>query len=166
MTAGQDLGLNFDKSFDKLFDHEGGYVNDPRDPGGETKFGISKRSYPQEDIRNLSRERAKELYYRDFWEPIAAMNINAQLRFHVFDTAVNSGIGTAVRLLQQMCGMPPEMQDGRYGPFTARALRQVPDDKAVEWYNGWRLLYYCDLHTFETFGKGWVRRTARNLLLR
>ena len=56
------MNLNFEDAFDRLISHEGGYVNDPLDPGGETKFGISKRSYPTLDIAALTREDARAIY--------------------------------------------------------------------------------------------------------
>ena len=95
---------------DRVLSHEGGYVNDPNDPGGETKWGISKRSYPHLDIAALTLEDAQEIYRRDYWY---ALNLNAQpwpKALCLFDCAVNMGRGVALELYQQ-----PER-----GSFTSR----------------------------------------------
>ena len=97
------MKLTFDQAFDRLIGHEGGYVNDSADPGGETKFGISKRSYPNVDIKNLTREQAKTIYLRDFWQPLGE-DAHPAVKFQAFDFAVNSGIQTAVRKLQAVVG--------------------------------------------------------------
>lgn len=79
-------------------DVEGGYVNDPKDPGGETKFGISKRAFPGEDIKNLTRERAEVLYYQHYWLPYTG-GIDWPLNLCVFDCAVNQGGSKARKYL-------------------------------------------------------------------
>jgi len=76
-----------------------GYVNDPRDAGGETKFGISKAAYPALDIKSLTREQAIEIYRRDYWSPLGAAAIAAPLRLAVLDCAINCGVGRAKALL-------------------------------------------------------------------
>ena len=81
--------MNFDAAFKRLIGHEGGYVNHPSDPGGATNFGISKRSYPGEDIAGMTLERAKTIYKRDFWGPAACDALPDAVRFDVFDMAVN-----------------------------------------------------------------------------
>ena len=89
--------MNFDTAFDRLMGNEGGYSNELNDPGGETKWGISKRSYPDLDIKNLTREQAKAIYLRDFWIRGAMDQLPPAVAFQVFDFAVNSGIETAIR---------------------------------------------------------------------
>ena len=84
--------MNFDAAFLKLLGHEGGYVNHKADPGGETNFGISKRSYPGEDIKGMTVERAKFIYHRDYWGPAGCDAVPDGLRFDLFDMAVNSGV--------------------------------------------------------------------------
>ena len=81
-----DLALNFTLKW------EGGYVNDPKDPGGETNFGISKRAYPNEDIKNLTRERARDIYIRDYWNPLVCSSRDRSMGIAVFDSAVNCGV--------------------------------------------------------------------------
>jgi hypothetical protein len=91
----------FKKSLEFTLKWEGGYVDDKDDPGGETKWGISKRAYPFEDIKNLTPERASELYYRDYWTQAGCGNIPFPLSAAVFDTAVNLGVKRAKDFLRE-----------------------------------------------------------------
>lgn len=95
---------NFENAVAFVLHHEGGYVNDPKDPGGETKFGISKRSYPNEDIANLTVDRAKEIYKRDYWVKAGCDALSDPLALVHFDTAVNCGLGTATRFSKECQG--------------------------------------------------------------
>jgi lysozyme family protein len=81
-------------------DIEGGYVNDPKDPGGETNFGISKRAYPNLDIKALTPETVAPIYKRDYWDKIAADNLPSPLNWIAFDCAVNQGVGEAAILMR------------------------------------------------------------------
>lgn len=152
--------MNFDKAFERLIGHEGGYVNDPRDPGGETKFGISKRSYPAEDIKGLTLERAKAIYRRDFWGAAGCDAVPGAMKFDLFDMAVNSGPVTAIKTLQRSAGVTP---DGLLGPITLQALNSTPAPRLVARFNGHRLDFMTDLKTWSVFGKGWAKRVASNL---
>lgn len=116
--------ITFDIAFDRLIGHEGGYVNDPADPGGETKWGISKRSYPQLDISSLTREDAKVIYRRDFWEPLKDSAVPSSVMFQLFDFAVNSGIGNAIRALQRACNVA---DDGHWGPISKAAVGYISE---------------------------------------
>lgn len=152
--------MNFDKAFERLIGHEGGYVNDPRDPGGETKFGISKRSYPALDIKALTLERAKAIYRRDFWGVAGCDAVPDAMKFDLFDMAVNSGPVTAIKTLQRSAGVTP---DGLLGPITLQALNSTPAPRLVARFNGHRLDFMTDLKTWPVFGKGWAKRVASNL---
>ena len=152
--------MNFDQAFERLIGHEGGYVNDPRDPGGETKFGISKRSYPAEDIKGLTLERAKAIYRRDFWGVAGCDAVPDAMKFDLFDMAVNSGPVTAIKTLQRSAGVTP---DGLLGPITLQALNSTPAPRLVARFNGHRLDFMTDLRTWSVFGKGWAKRVASNL---
>lgn len=152
--------MTFDEAFDKLIDHEGGYVNDPRDPGGETKFGISKRQYPNLDIKNLTRDDAKLIYRTDYWERAGCDQIDPAVAFNIFDAAVNSGIENSVRFMQRACGVA---DDGHAGPVTLNAVRSMPPVRVVARFNGERLEFLAKLTTFDHFGRGWTRRVADNL---
>lgn len=119
----------FDSAFEFMLPHEGGYVNNPRDPGGETKYGITKRTYPDEDIQNLTVERAKELYRRDFWYPLYD-RINSQaIANKLFDLGVNMGRRPAVTLLQKACIQCGEVTaaDGGFGPNTLLAVNSADE---------------------------------------
>lgn len=150
--------MNFDIAFDRLIDHEGGYVNDPKDPGGETKFGISKRSYPDVDIKNLTLEQAKAIYLRDFWNPLG--NAHDAIKFQAFDFAVNSGIQTAIRKLQVAVGVA---DDGHWGPASTAALARMDVSDALMLYLAERLDFLRKLKTWSSFGAGWAGRIAGNL---
>jgi lysozyme family protein len=152
--------MNFDQAFDRLISNEGGYVNDPRDPGGETKFGISKRSYPAVDIRNLSREQAKQIYKRDFWERGGMDQYDPAIAFQVFDAAVNHGIETAVRLLQRAAGVA---DDGHIGPVTIAAVKARPVTDMLMRFIAQRIRFWTRLSTWDRFGKGWANRAADDL---
>lgn len=152
--------MTFDQAFERLIGHEGGYVNHKADPGGETKFGISKRSYPAEDIAGLTLERAKLIYRRDFWGPAGCEAVPEPLRFDLFDMAVNAGVRAAVRCLQQSVG---ETVDGILGPRTLQALSSMPPTRLLARFNGHRLEHLASLPHWSSFGRGWARRIASNL---
>jgi len=95
---------DFDKSLKFILKWEGGYSNDPRDPGGETKFGICKRSYPELDISKLTLEQAKEIYYQNYWLKCGCQNMTYPLNLVVFDCAVNMGRRRAGELWEKSCG--------------------------------------------------------------
>ena len=153
--------MNFDTAFARLLNHEGGYVDQRADPGGETKYGISKRSYPGEDIANLTVERAKQIYWSDFWLKARCDDIPEAIRFDVFDMAVNSGVAAAVRMVQRAAGTTP---DGVIGPVTIAAIAAMNEDKLLCRFNGARLAFMASLPTWPSFGQGWSRRIAANLL--
>lgn len=150
--------MNFDTAFDRLISHEGGYVNHPSDPGGETNWGISKRAYPNVDIANLTREGAKEIYKRDYWDEL--LDADPAIKFQVFDFAVNGGISVAVRKLQSAIGVA---DDGHFGPISAQKLKSMDINDVLMKFNAHRLRFYASLSTWPTFGKGWVLRVAGNL---
>lgn len=147
----------FDQCFDKLIAHEGGYVNDARDPGGETKYGISKRAYPQVDIKALTLDAAKEIYKRDYWDRAQCDKLPPALAYLLFDAAVNSGIGQAIRLLQRALGLA---DDGIFGPLTLAAVQRMDAESACAKFLGQRLEFMAKLSTWDTFGRGWARRIA------
>jgi lysozyme family protein len=152
--------MNFDAAFEKLIGHEGGYSNNPADPGGETKYGISKRVYPAEDITNLTLDRAKALYLRDYWGPAGCDAMPDAAKFHVFDMAVNSGVRRTILAVQKVVS---EVEDGVLGPRTLQAIQSMPSSRFVAWLNAERLLLMADLKTWPAFGRGWAKRIAVNL---
>ena len=155
--------MDFDKAFELVIGHEGGYVNNPKDPGGETKFGISKRAYPNEDIKNLTLEKAKFYYKRDYWDAIKADQLPPELRFHIFDAAVNSGVKQASIWLQKACKVKV---DGVVSPGTIEASKSLSGAFLAAAFNGVRLEFMTSLPIWSEFGRGWARRIAANLQMR
>lgn len=155
--------MTFDEAFDRLIGHEGGYSFHKDDPGGETMWGVTSRvaraNGYQGDMRSMPREKAKQIYRDLYWAPIKAEELPASLRFDVFDAAVNSGVGQAVKWLQRVVGATP---DGAIGPATLRAVAQA-DGLTAARYAGVRLQFMTDLPTWGAFGRGWARRVAGNL---
>lgn len=152
--------MNFDTAFDRLLGSEGGYVNNPDDPGGETNWGISKRSYPHVDIANLTKEGAKAIYLRDFWRRINADRMYDGVAFQAFDFAVNSAIETAVRKLQTALGVA---DDGYWGPVTQAAADSTSESDIIMRLNAERLDFMTRLRNWPDAGRGWARRIAQNL---
>lgn len=148
--------MNFDRAFEIVIGHEGGYVNHPNDPGGETKFGISKRAYPSLVISAITLEDAKAIYYRDYWQRVKCEELPDLLRYPMFDAAVNSGVGQAVRWLQTAAGTTV---DGVIGPKTIAAAQTDPN-RLFSKLMAVRLDFMTRLPTWRDFGAGWARRIA------
>lgn len=152
--------MTFDESFERVIGHEGGLSDHPQDRGGLTKYGISRRSYPGEDIAGMTLERAKAIYRRDYWGPAGCDAVPDALRFDLFDMAVNSGVRAAVLTLQRAVG---EVEDGILGPRTLQAISSMPAPRLLARFNGHRLAMLADLPTWPAFSRGWARRIAGNL---
>jgi lysozyme family protein len=165
------MNPNFEKAFIELIGIEGGYVNDPTDRGGETKYGISKRSYPHLDIKNLSLQDAKEIYYRDFWQVNGLDNIlKYEVAAELFDTGVNMGVGIASRFLQEALNLMNRngqnfqdlKVDGQIGPATISAYRKVDDRILLKVLNGLQFERYksiCEKNpSQEKYFNGWMKR--------
>jgi lysozyme family protein len=150
--------MNFDQAFDRLIGNEGGYCEVQGDPGGETNWGISKRSYPDVDIKNLTKEGAKAIYLRDFWDAIG--DAHPAIKFQAFDFAVNSGIQTAIRKLQAAIGVA---DDGHFGPQSRAALAAMDVNDVLMRYVAQRIRFWTGLTTWSQFGKGWANRAAQDL---
>jgi lysozyme family protein len=153
--------VSFDRAFDHVIGQEGGYSNDPRDPGGETQWGISKRQYPNVDIARLSAEDAREIYRRDYWYPIRGDDLPVPVAICLFDYAVNSGVEPAARALQRILGVTV---DGVIGKQTIEAARRRPVREVVKNLQAERLMLLASLSTFATFGRGWTRRVIDTAL--
>ena len=150
--------MTFDDAFNRTFGIEGGYVNDPSDPGGETNWGISKREYPDLDIKNLTRDEAKAIYLRDYWSKLPSLPF--AIAYQVFDFSVNSGIGTALRALQRAIGVA---DDGQWGPVSGAALGKMLPLDVIMLLNAERLVFMTKLSNWLADGRGWARRVATNL---
>ena len=152
--------MDFRTAFDRLISNEGGYVNNPKDPGGETKFGISKRAYPNVDIANLTREQARDIYFADFWDRGQMDQYDGAIAFQVFDAAVNHGIETAIRLMQRAAGVA---DDGHIGPVTVAAVKAKSVTDMLMLFIAERIDFWRKLSTWPTFGNGWAGRAATDL---
>jgi lysozyme family protein len=169
--------MDFEQSFTLLIGNEGKYKADSSDKGdwtgGEigrgtlqgTKYGISAASYPDYIIRDINLEAAKAIYLRDFWNKVKADMLPDAIRFDMFDTAVNSGVSRAVKLLQRTIGIK---EDGLLGLQTLQAVSKYAFDpqRLDKGFNAYRLLFIASLGKaeWEAYGRGWVVRIANNLL--
>jgi len=151
----------FKKCVAAILRHEGGYVNDPNDAGGETNFGISKRAFPDLDIKNLTEDQAIQIYCYNYWVPIMGdLIVSNELALQVFDMGVNAGTGAAAKLLQNIVGTEP---DGEIGPVTLKAVDRYQSVAGlVGEYKFQRAKYYCRIvsknHTQARFLWGWIKR--------
>ena len=150
----------FDDIIEVVLKHEGGYVNDPKDPGGETNFGIAKRSHPDVDIKNLTEDGAKEIYKEHYWDRNKVEDLPEDLRHIYFDMCVNQGRGRAVKIMQRAANAKGAdlVVDGGMGPKTIAAM----DGVELQRVRAYRVKYYADLVTrkpdLEKFYFGWFRR--------
>ena len=147
--------MNFDQAVRIVLKHEGGYSNDSLDPGGETKFGISKRQYPNLNVRDLSEAQAREIYRMDYWDRLNIDQLPPKLRLIVFDCAVNQGQARAAMLLQRSLGI---VADGIIGPKTIDTAYQMGQDHVVLSYAKLRHNAYASNPNWMRYGKGWSRR--------
>ena len=152
--------MTFEDALKFVLEHEGGYSNDPLDTGGETNFGISKRAYPDEDIKNMTPERASFLYKRDYWDLCRCGDIPGFLGFFVFDSAVNQGPGVAIRILQESLGVTV---DGVIGPKTLEAAKSATLKGTGITFVSRRCQRYAINPQLARFGLGWFRRVADGL---
>lgn len=150
----------FDVMIERILAHEGGYVNNPKDPGGETKWGISKRSYPNLNIKALTREDAKAIYKRDFWDVIEGDKFSDGVAFQFLDSAVNSGVSQSIRFLQRALNVA---DDGYFGPKSKAALANAQESDVIMLFLAERLEFMTKLSAWDSFGRGWARRIAQNL---
>jgi lysozyme family protein len=156
----------FNQAVNVILKHEGGLVNNPNDPGGITNFGISKRSYPEVDIYNLTKEQAKDIYLNDYWKPLQLYRIdNANICLELFDFAVNAGPSRAVKMAQKLVGTK---EDGQLGGITANAINEFEGD-FVKVFKHARIIYYEALvknkPSLKIFLKGWLRRVDSNYFI-
>ena len=155
---------NFFKSLDMVLKHEGGFVDHPEDPGGATNKGITHKTYsdflgrPLEDVdelKNIPDEHVQLIYKQGYWDKVKGDDLPSGVDFAIFDWAVNSGPGRAAKALQKAVGAT---QDGAIGPKTLEAVEAADAAETVKAVADEREAFYRGLRTFDTFGKGWLRR--------
>lgn len=158
---------NFESSLKHLLAHEGGWSDHPADPGGATMKGVTLQVFREfkrnphitkEELRNISDEDLATIYKKRYWDAVRADELLSGVDYAVFDCAVNSGPGRAIKILQTCVGTTP---DGGFGSVTMAAVAQFQGDVAktlVKEYCEKRLDFLKSLKTFEVFGRGWERR--------
>ena len=161
---------NYEECLKMILHHEGGYVNHPKDPGGETNLGVTKRVYTEwcmkegydaKDMKDLEVEDVAPIYRKNYWDRIKADELPSGLDLCVFDFGVNAGTGRSAKYLQTLIGT---VADGGIGPNTLRALDEFISSQehgvkdTILKFQAERQNYYESLSTFDTFGKGWTRR--------
>ena len=150
---------NFDECLKMLLHHEGGYVNHPSDPGGETNLGVTKKVYQEwggtKDMKDLTVEDVAPIYKKNYWDRCKCDDLESGVDWAVFDWAVNSGTGRAAKAIQKICGAS---QDGAIGPKTLALISKQNTEYVIEEFGKIRQDFYESLKTFDTFGKGWTRR--------
>lgn len=158
------MEASFFKSLDMVLHHEGGFVDHPDDPGGATNKGITHKTYadfldrPLEDVnelKNIPEEHVQKIYKSGYWDAVRADELPAGVDFCIFDWAVNSGPRRAAKALQKAVGAT---EDGAIGPMTLAAVEAADATQIVEDVTKEREAFYKSLRTFDTFGKGWLRR--------
>lgn len=152
----------FNRCIEVILRNEGGYVNHRNDPGGETNFGIAKKFFPDEDIKNLTVERAKEIYFERYWLPMHLDGIiNEESVLQIFDFGVNAGRSRAIKLAQEIVGIE---KDGLCGQKTRDAINNFKYDFLSE-YKELRKEYYYNLaykkSAMKVFLKGWLNRVDK-----
>ena len=145
----------FEQAIELVLGHEGGYVNDPKDAGGETNWGISKKSYPDLDIKNLTREQAKSIYKKDYWMKCKCDDLPSELRLIMFDGAVNQGVGFMCKSLQEAAQV---QADGVIGPVTLKKVNSIEVKILLSVLAQKREARYKFNPQFARFGNGWMAR--------
>jgi len=156
---------NFERALAAVLHHEGGFVNHPSDPGGMTNLGCTKKVWEEwvghevdeKAMRALTPADVAPLYKAKYWDKIKGDELPDGVDYVVFDCAINSGPGRAIKFLQGCVGAD---MDGALGPKTLAAVRAADAKALVEDYAKRRLSFLQDLPTWGTFGKGWGRRVA------
>lgn len=157
---------NFDNCLARVLVSEGGYVNNPKDPGGMTNLGCTKKVWEafvghpvsEADMRALTPDMVAPLYRRKYWDAVSGDQLPAGLDYAIFDMAINSGPGRAAKLLQQTVGVTA---DGAIGPGTLFAVTATPVQSLIAKYSAARLQFLESLPTWADFGKGWGNRVAK-----
>ena len=156
---------NWENSFAAVLKHEGGYVNHPKDPGGMTNLGVTKRNWEiflnrdvtEAEMRALTPDVVKPFYKSMYWDKIKGDQLPSGVDYAAYDLAVNSGTGKAAKFLQEIAGVAA---DGVIGPKSLEAIKACDPEQTIDALCDMRLDFLKRLSTFETFGKGWSIRVA------
>ncbi len=154
---------NFEQCMGWLLEHEGGYVNHPSDPGGETNLGVTRAVYEQYagrqvmdgEMQGLTHDDVYPIYKENYWDRVRGDELPSGVDWSVFDWGVNSGTSRSAKALQRIVGVE---QDGGIGPMTLQAVAEMEEAEIIEQMHYVREKFYRSLSTIDTFGKGWLRR--------
>ncbi len=157
------MSNKFSEALEVILHHEGGYVNHPKDPGGETNLGVTKRVYEEfggtKNMKELTKEDVEPIYKKNYWDRVKGDDLPEGLDLCIFDFAVNAGPGRAAKFIQRLVNTTV---DGGIGPNTLKCINdhvgQYGVSTTIDQYQSERHNYYQSLSTFETFGRGWTRR--------
>jgi len=156
---------NFGEALKAILKHEGGFVNHPKDPGGMTNLGVTKKVWEEwigrpvgeKEMRALTPATVAPMYKKKYWDAIKADELPMGLDYLMFDFAINAGPNRAIKTMQKAIGTNP---DGVIGPKTMQALKTADQKDLIAKFSMEKELFYKALPTFATFGKGWMRRVA------
>jgi len=154
---------NWSKAFLLLLESEGGYVNNPSDPGGRTNLGVTQSTWenwvghPVKDMRGLTPEIVAPLYRQKYWDACKCDLLPTGLDYMVFDFAVNAGVGRSTKTLQSAVGTAP---DGDIGKKTLQAIMTCSKGQLIDKFSVAKESFYRSLPTFAVFGNGWLNRVA------
>ena len=161
------MSNKFSEALEVILHHEGGYVNHPKDPGGMTNMGVTKRVYEEHvrygvsehTMQNLTKEDVEPIYKKNYWDRVKGDDLPEGLDLCIFDFAVNAGPGRAAKFIQRLVNTTV---DGGIGPNTLKCIddhvKHYGVSTTIDQYQSERQNYYESLSTFETFGRGWTRR--------
>jgi lysozyme family protein len=157
------MRANFAEALQAVLKHEGGFVNHPKDPGGMTNLGCTKAVWEEhcghevseKVMRALTPADVAPLYQSKYWDKVKGNDLPSGVDYVVFDCAINSGPGRAIKLLQACLGVE---QDGGIGPKTLTAIKGFYPEEIIKDYSERRIAFLMALPTWGTFGKGWGRR--------
>jgi lysozyme family protein len=167
------MNLNWDKSFDMVVAHEGGFTNDQRDKGnhlpdgreGCTMWGCTQAVWEkyvghevtQDDMKALKKEDVKPVYKRDYWDAVRGDDLPTGVDYAVFDFAINAGPAAARKMIQRALGVNP---DGAIGPATMKAIQDADGKELMQKFSDAKTSFYKSLDNFPVYGKGWLKRVA------
>ena len=160
------MKANWDSCFNMVIKNEGGFVNNPRDPGGMTNLGVTKaaieaylgRTVDETFMRALTPDSVKPFYKSQYWNKIKGDDLPSGVDYAAYDFAVNSGVGRAAKYLQEIAGV---IADGVIGPKSLEAIQSCDAKETADAICDMRLDFLKKLSTFDTFGRGWTDRVVR-----
>ncbi|ENX33921.1 hypothetical protein F889_02585 [Acinetobacter colistiniresistens] len=158
------MAKTFQDALKRVLKHEGGYVNHPSDPGGETNYGITKATAQyygyKGSMKDIPMDMVERIYKNQFWDALSCDSFPFSFAFQYFDAGVNHGLVNARKILQRALGVK---DDGIVGLITLNEVRKQPQFALISLFNAERIQFYTRIKTFNTFGKGWMSRVSGNL---